>query len=281
MTNPASGSERWLAVTVKPGSDRAAVIEALFAVGSQGVHETDADVRTQFPPGADADAITCAVLAASPDAQVTTEEVEPVDWTEAWKHGIGAHDLGALSIAPPWLADAHDLSRTIVIDPGMAFGTGEHPTTRGVVRLMAAVIREGDRVADLGSGSAVLSIAAAKLGAASVAAIEIDPDAISNAEENVVRNGVAERVRVLEGDAEILLPLVAPVRVVLANIISSVLVQLLPTIARALTSDGVAILSGILREERDDLLQVLGTSDWRVLAEDEEGIWWSAAIERR
>jgi ribosomal protein L11 methyltransferase len=263
MTSPLSGSERWLAVTVKPGSDRAAVIEALFAVGSQGVHETDTDVRTQFPPGADADAITCAVLAASPDAQVTTEEVEPVDWTEAWKHGIGAHDLGALSISPPWLAEDHDPARTIVIDPGMAFGTGEHPTTRGVVRLMAAVIRAGDRVADLG------------------AAIEIDPDAISNAEENVTRNGVADRVRVLEGDADVLLPLVAPVRVVLANIISSVLVRLLPGIARSLAPDGVAILSGILLEERDDMLRVLADGNWHVLAEDAEGIWWSAAIERR
>ncbi len=77
----------------------------------------------------------------------------------------------------------------------------------------------------------MLAIAAAKLGAAHVAAIEIDPDAIENAEENVARNGVAERVAVIEGDAATLLPLVAPVRVVTANIISSVLIELLPAIA--------------------------------------------------
>jgi len=163
----------------------------------------------------------------------------------------------------------------------MAFGTGDHATTRGVMRLMSDVIREGDRVADLGAGSAVLSIAAAKLGAGRVAAIELDPEAIGNAEENLVRNGVADRVTVIEGDAELLLPLVAPVRVVLANIISSVLVGLLPHIARALDGEGAcAILSGILQAERDDLVEVLTTTGWRVTAEDREDIWWSAVVAR-
>ena len=108
---------------------------------------------------------------------------------------------------------------------------------------------------------------------------ESDPDAIGNAEENVARNNVSERVRVIEGDAALLLPLVAPVRVVLANIISSVLVELLPAIAAALTPDGQAILSGILVEERADMLAVL-QPDWRVLAEEAEEKWWSVAIER-
>jgi ribosomal protein L11 methyltransferase len=168
-----------------------------------------------------------------------------------------------------------------VIEPEMAFGTGEHQTTRGVVRLLPSVIRSGDRVADLGAGSAVLAIAAAKLGAAHVTAIELDHDAIANAEENVVRNGVAARVTVLEGDAELLLPLVAPVRVVLANIISSVLTGLLPVIATSLTPDGEAVLSGILVEEREAMLVVLEGTGWALLAEDVEGMWWSARIARQ
>jgi ribosomal protein L11 methyltransferase len=184
-------------------------------------------------------------------------------------------------IAPPWLVGSYDQARTIVIDPGMAFGTGEHATTRGMVRLLPSVLRAGDHVADLGAGSAVLSIAAAKLGAARVVAIEIDPDAIGNAEENVLRNDVASRVSVLEGDAEVLLPLVAPVRLILANIISSVLVSLLPAISGALTSDGQAIISGILLEEREDMVSVLDANGWGVEAEDREDIWWSAVIARR
>ena len=127
----------------------------------------------------------------------------------------------------------------------------------------------------------VLAIAAAKLGAAHVTAIELDHDAIANAQENVERNGVADRVTVIEGDAGVLLRLVAPVRVVLANIISSVLTGMLPTIADALTEDGEAILSGILVEEKPMMLDVLERGGWTLTAEDIEGAWWSARIARR
>jgi len=148
------------------------------------------------------------------------------------------------------------------------------------VRLLQRALRPGDRVADLGAGSAVLAIAAAKLGAGSVAAIELDPEAIENAEQNAARNGVADRVRVIQGDALVLLPLVAPVRLVLANIISSVLVELLPAIGDALPSDGQAVLSGILLEEREHMLGVLAAGGWRVEAEDAEDIWWSVLVTR-
>lgn len=266
---------------VRPGGSADAALAALFAIGSEGVEETATELLTHFPGDTDASVVAGVIQAADPDARVTTALVPEVDWSVEWRKGVGAHELGALAIVPPWLADGRDAARTIVIDPEMAFGTGEHPTTRGVVRLLPSVIRRGDRVADLGAGSAVLAIAAAKLGASRVAAIELDHDAIANAEENVVRNGVADRVTVLEGDAELLLPLVAPVRVVLANIISSVLTALLPTIAAALTADGEAVLSGILVEERESMTDVLDASGWRLLEDDVEGAWWSARIARR
>jgi ribosomal protein L11 methyltransferase len=136
----------------------------------------------------------------------------------------------------------------------------------------------GAVVADLGAGSAVLSIAAAKLGAGRVYAIELDADAIPDAERNVARNGVSDRVHVFEADAGGLLPLVAPVDLVLANIISSVLIELLPVIAAALRPGGTAILSGILLEERDTMQQVLAAHGWRLLADDAEDIWWSVSI---
>ena len=160
----------------------------------------------------------------------------------------------------------------------MAFGTGEHPTTRGVMRLMQRTLRGGDVVADLGAGSAALAIAAARLGAARVAAVELDGDAIGNAEENVRANEVAGIVSVIEGDAEVLLPLLAPVDLVLANIISSVLTLLLPVIRGALAPGGRAILSGILAEERDDMLGFIATNDFVVRDEDMEDVWWSVTI---
>jgi ribosomal protein L11 methyltransferase len=271
----------WLSVRVRPGASAEAALAALFAVGSEGVQEAGNELLTHFPGDTDEVMIRAAVLAADPDAHVETRVIPATDWSEEWKRGIGAHELGALAIVPPWLAAGRDPARTIVIEPEMAFGTGEHQTTRGVVRLLPSVIRTGDRVADLGAGSAVLSIAAVKLGAKHVAAIELDHDSIANAEENVERNGVADRVTVIEGDAALLLPLVAPVRVVLANIISSVLLELLPSIAKALTPDGEAVLSGILVDERAMMLEALASAGWTLLGEDEEGSWWSARIARR
>jgi len=254
---------------------------ALFEMGSQGVHEAAGELVTHFEDSADADAIVAAVRAADPSAEVSATLIPAVDWAEEWKKGVRAHELGVLAIVPPWLAEGRDPARTIVIEPEMAFGTGEHETTRGVVRMLPAMIRPGDRVADLGAGSAVLAIAAAKLGASRVTAIELDHDAIANANENVQRNGVADIVTVIEGDAGLLVPLVAPVRVVLANIISSVLRAMLPAIAGALAPDGEAALSGILLEEREEMLAFLADAGWTLLQEDREGQWWSARIARR
>ncbi|MDB4907199.1 MAG: prmA [Gemmatimonadetes bacterium] len=270
---------RTLRVEVAPHS-RDAVIAALFAGGAQGIHDEGSAVMTSVDAGFDVHALAAAARDAGAAATSVTD-TPVIDWSEAWKDRIGSHELGPLVVAPPWLAGGFDPATTIVIEPGMAFGTGEHATTRGVVRLLAGVLRKGDRVADLGAGSAVLAIAAAKLGASRVSAIEIDPDAIGNAEENVVRNGVSDVVTVIEGDAALLLPLVKPVRVILANIISSVLVQLLPVIGDALDVDGHAILSGVLQEERDELVALLERSGWHVQAEDREDIWWSGVIARR
>jgi ribosomal protein L11 methyltransferase len=271
----------WLSVRVRPGASPDAALAALFDMGSEGVHEAGSELVTHFPGDTDAVMITAAVLAADPDARVVTSLIPAVDWSEEWKRGVGAHELGALAIVPPWLADGRDPARTIIIEPEMAFGTGEHQTTRGVVRLLPSVIREGDRVADLGAGSAVLAIAAVKLGAKHVTAIELDHDSIASAERNVRSNDASGRVTIIEGDAMLLLPLVAPVRVVLANIISSVLLELLPTIADALTNDGEAVLSGILVEERQMMLDALAGGGWTLLGEDVEGSWWSARIARR
>ena len=284
MPEPASSAAgRWISVRVQPDGApgaRDACLAALFAVGAQGVHEDGGSLVTHFPPATDLEVVHRAITEADELVVIETASVPDVDWTEAWKTRITSHRLGALTVTPPWLAGGLDPATTIIIEPGMAFGTGEHPTTRGVVRLLPRYLRPGAVVADLGAGSAVLAIAAAKLGAMRVYAVELDGDAIPDAEKNVQQNGVAEQVHVFEADAGAVLPLVAPVDVVLANIISSVLIELMPLIDESLTPGGTAILSGILREERATMLEVLAAHGWTVLEEDEEDIWWSVSIAR-
>jgi ribosomal protein L11 methyltransferase len=270
----------WIALRITPQSNRDGVIAALFDSGSQGVQEDGVAVVTHFADDAPLADIERAVRIADPAAEINFSPSLEVDYSE-WRASVGLHRIGELVIAPPWLADAEDLSKTIVIDPAMAFGTGEHQSTRGVMRLMQAVIRRGDFVADLGAGSAVLSIAAAKLGAGRVAAIELDHDSIDNAERNVEANGVADRIEVIEGDAVVLLPLIAPVRVVLANIISSVIIPLLPLMRAALTPDGKAIIAGIVVDERPMMERALGEGAWQIERDDVEDAWWSALIAPR
>ncbi len=270
----------WVTIRIVPGARAAEVSAALFGAGASSIQELGDSLITHVESQTLADVLVAATLAANPDALIETTPLPITDWSAEWRRGIRAHTVGALTITPPWLTGELDPAATIVIDPAMAFGTGEHATTRGVIRLLQAVLRPGDRVADLGAGSAVVAIAAAKLGAASVAAIEIDHDAIENAESNVARNGVADRVRVIEGDAATLLPLVAPVRIITANIISSVLVDLLPVIDLAITDDGRAILAGIMLSEREHMIAEITSWGWQVEADDVEEKWWSATIAR-
>lgn len=272
----------WVRVALTPSavSRRAEVSAAMFAAGAEGLQELGDSFVTHLRSASEADGLVARVRGVDAGLTADVSPLDDTDWSVKWRESVRAHSLGALTVTPPWLAEGRDPRTTIVIEPAMAFGTGEHATTRGVVRLMQGTIRAGDAVADLGAGSAVLAIAAAKLGAARCFAIENDPDAIGNAEANVERNGVGAKVAVLEGDAFAFLPLVAPVRVVLANIISSVLLELLPTIRAALAPGGVAILSGILQEERAMMLAALA-ADWDVEAEDAEEQWWSVRIRPR
>ncbi len=270
----------WTTFRIVPGLGRDAVIAALFEVGAQAVQEDGAAIITSFPADVDIVAVRAAVREADSTAMIASGNLPDIDWSEAWKARLTAHAVGGLTITPPWLAAGYDPATTIVIDPGMAFGTGDHPTTRGVLRLLSRFVRPGMSVVDLGAGSAALAIAAAKLGAARVAAVELDHDAIDNATENTVNNGVADRVQVIEGDAYTLLPLIAPVDLVLANIISSVLLPLLPAIAAALPANGTAILSGLLVEEQAQMRQAFAKGGWIEVAADEEAAWWSVAIQR-
>ena len=203
----------WTRVAVRPShvNTRDRVSAAMFEAGAQGVHEAGDLLVTHLESPVDSTAIAYAVHAVDPQATIETHAIPTVDWSVAWRDLIHAHEVGRLTVAPPWLAEGMDPARTVIIEPAMAFGTGEHPTTRGVMRLMQRVVREGDVVADLGAGSAVLAIAAAKLGASSCRSGGDGPGRdLERRGEHRAKWRRGDRVKVIEGDAALLLPLLAP-----------------------------------------------------------------------
>jgi ribosomal protein L11 methyltransferase len=211
------------------------------------------------------------------------EHVPEQDWLALWRAGLAPRRVGdRLVIAPTW--SNVQLARDeieIRIDPQMAFGTGEHASTRGVLRLMQRVVRPGSRLLDVGAGSAILAIAAARLGAAQVVAAESDPDAIPNAEENVVRNGVADRVTLLcrlVDDGFLAGYGKGAFDGIVANVLSGVLRPLLPAFREALCAGGWAILAGILVEEADEMRAAAHASAFAIEAEDIEDQWWSVLL---
>jgi len=161
----------------------------------------------------------------------------------------------------------------------MAFGTAEHATTRGCLRLMDPRVSSGARIADVGAGSGILSIAAALLGASRVAAVEMDAISCQVARENARANGVEDRIEVLEIPVEGAEPLPsAPFDGVVANLQSSLVLPLLAALRESLAPGGWLILSGILQEEVALVLEAASRQGLELEAEDREDEWWSGAL---
>jgi ribosomal protein L11 methyltransferase len=174
------------------------------------------------------------------------------DWAEAWKaHYCVAHVGQRTAIVPAWQEyDPAPGEITIVLDPGMAFGTGTHPTTRLCLAALEGLPVAGMRVLDLGTGSGILAIAAAKQGAASVRAVDVDRIAVTSARENVAANGVDEIVRVEAGS---LAEAGGTYDLVLVNILYKVIVDLLQQgLAEALRPEGIVVASGIIDDQEAD-----------------------------
>jgi ribosomal protein L11 methyltransferase len=208
--------------------------------------------------------------------------IHEADWANAWKDYFFVHRVGQRTvIVPSWrTSEYHPAERDVVLllDPGMAFGTGLHPTTRLCLRAAEEMVEAGQRVLDVGAGSGILSIAAARLGAAHVDAVELEPVAAAVCRENVERNGVADQVAVrqgtLEGTPE------QPFDLVLANITIRTLLELHPLLAANLRSGGRAVLSGVLAERADELLEVLRANGWRHDRTDQEQDWVALVMSR-
>jgi ribosomal protein L11 methyltransferase len=180
--------------------------------------------------------------------------IEETNWMEAWKKNYHPISVGnKLIIVPVWLESPSGQRIPIRIEPGMAFGTGTHPTTQLCLEIMEALIRPGEAVIDIGSGSGILSIAALKLGASQALGVDIDPDTMASARQNAANNQVTAGLELGIGSVAEILSGAFSIRqapLVLANILAPVLIRLLDEGLMELVSPaGDLVLSGILEEQ--------------------------------
>ena len=184
------------------------------------------------------------------------------DWSLSWKQHWQADPVGQqLLILPAWLPcpPEHAGRQVIVMDPGSAFGTGSHPTTRLCLEALEALDLAGLRLADLGCGSGVLGLAALRLGAVSVAAADTDSLAVRATADNAALNGLRDQVRVARGSAETLAGLLdgQPADLLLCNILAPVIQALCPAFHTLLAPHGVGLLSGLMEDHAPALQQAL------------------------
>lgn len=195
------------------------------------------------------------------------------DWAEVWKQYYKPFRIGRrLVVKPTWEQyESRDDDIIIEIDPGMAFGTGTHETTNMCMMLLEKYMDEGMRVMDVGTGSGILAIAAAKLGAKEVLAVDIDPDAVKVANENIERNVVQQNVRVVQGD--LIKSEAMACDLAIANIIADAICALAAPMKRHLISGGYFICSGIIKEREQDVLDALKDAGYTVADRLVQGEW--------
>ena len=207
-------------------------------------------------------------------------DVAEQDWTESWKAAFKPFRLGAhMVVKPSWESVALEPGDHVIeIDPGMAFGTGTHETTGMCVKLVEKYVKPGDRVIDIGTGTGILAIAAAHMGARPVLATDLDAVAVRVAAENVRINGFEGVIDLRCGN---LLDVVHESGdVVIANIISDVIVMLAAPVRERIVDGGLFICSGVSTERREDVRKALKDADYEILDDLNEGEWCAMAARK-
>lgn len=212
--------------------------------------------------------------------EVLTREVIEQDWAEAWKQFFKPRRVGErLMVVPSWETyNALPDDLVLTLDPGQAFGTGDHPTTRGSLEQLEKAGCQGQRVADIGCGSGILAVAAMKLGAASVVGVDTDSPAVEATRDNAARNGV--EVEALLGTGFDELTDRPPFDLVLSNIISAALIKLAPQAAKFVRPGGKWIVSGIIQANWPDVDKAATRAGFKLVENQVEGEWVTATFLR-
>ena len=210
---------------------------------------------------------------------LSTGTIREEDWAENWKQYFKPFRVSEhLVVKPTWESwDKQPGDLIIEIDPGMAFGTGTHETTALCIGLIEKYYR-GGKLLDVGTGSGILAIAAALLGAADVVAVDIDPDAVRVAKENVAMNGLSGRIDVREGD--LLQGLHERFDFAAANILAPVIQMLAAPLTRHLNPGGLFVCSGIIEEAAPDVEKALLDAGYEILESTARGVWHAFAARK-
>ena len=204
------------------------------------------------------------------------------DWSESWKKYYHPIKVGKIVVVPAW-EDYTPADGEIIVtmDPGMAFGTGTHETTRLVISMLEKYVHDGDRMLDVGCGSGILAICAKKLGARECAAYDIDPTAVKVARENIAASGVEN----VSCDVSDLLKGVdlsgGKYNIVAANIVADIIIRMMPDIAKYMAEGATLIASGIICPRREEVEACMAENGFEVFDELVENDWCALAVRKK
>ena len=207
--------------------------------------------------------------------------LESIDWTTEWRKNYRPILAGnSFIILPPWEENPQPDRTPILIDPGIAFGTGQHETTRLCIAQLEKYVEPNMRILDLGSGSAILSMAVKHLGAKQVAAVEIDEDAVRSAAENLQLNGISDTIELYTGSLETVAG--QEWDLIVANILAVILIQLIKEegLLQAVRPGGRIIFSGIIDQQLDEFTQAIDPKICKIEEVTSEGEWVAVTVQR-
>jgi len=240
------------ALEIEFPADDASLPDRLYALLDDfepaAIHDDDSGSswRVFFRTGAARDAARTAVASLS-GVRTSSIDVSDEDWARRSQENLRAIEAGGLIVAPPWDVPRGGSTPVIIIEPSTGFGTGHHATTRLCLLMLQQLELRGARVLDVGTGSGVLALAAWKLGAGDVVAVDNDPDALDNARNNIARNGAAAGIDIIRDDVDTLR--IQRADIVLANLTGAVLVRYAAELQSLVVDGGYLILSGFAPQD--------------------------------
>jgi len=227
------------------------------------------------------------------DVRYESKTVNEDDWADAWKKYFKPLRVSkTLTIKPTWeeyTPESED-EKLIHLDPGMAFGTGAHPTTSLCLRTLENVIKGGEEIIDVGTGSGILAIGAILLGAKHVLAVDLDPVAVHSAKENTAFNGMQDSITVKESDLlsvfkhqseGVNLGVTVPVNMVVANILAEIILLLIDDVYQVLEPDGIFITSGIYKNKEHVVQEALKLANFEIIDVNREEEWIAFVARKR